>query len=159
VLQSHLTSLIGVSISNVDYCIATGSFSTIWGVTSGAKQLNFNDYMLLHSAGNNSYIQIRGSNLTTGNNLLIGLLTDDCFMRLPKSTSVFKFQNSSPSDIMTIDNSGNAVHLGNITVSETLQTGGSYLFGSATNRCQQSSDHMAMSNSSANASYTSYTDI
>ena len=46
----------------------------------------------------------------------------------------------------------------NLAISGTLQVGGSYLFGDNNNRCTQTSDHMTMTNSISNASYTQYTD-
>ena len=160
--QSPLTSLLGVSIGVIDgktginigvsipqfltrnEIILPNTF-TNWGITSGAKQINMNDYVLFNSAGANSYLQIRGSN-SGANNLLFGLLTDDPFFRAPKSTSNYKFQNSSANNIMTIDSSGNTVISGTLN-SSSINTGS----GSIT--CNSLASDTRVYNSGSSASF------
>jgi hypothetical protein len=189
VLQSPLTSLLGVSIGVIDLykgnmlgtsmpqyltrnettlpsSFVSSSLTTLGTLSSLVcsgnltvsgivSTVNVNDnFHICGQANNNTYLQFL-SNGVPDNSFYVGKVGADMVI---STSGALIFKRYGGSENSRIDTSGNWIKSNNLTVSGTLQAGGSYLFGSATNRCQQSSDHMAMSNSSANASYTSYTD-
>ena len=104
-LQSFQTSILGTSVSVLDGKIESGNISTIWGTTSNIKQINTNDYVLLNANSVNSYFQIRNTS-STSQNTFFGVVStsQDPFWRRATSSSTFRFQNNSASDIMTLTN-------------------------------------------------------
>ena len=106
-LQSPLTSLLGVSISNVINNNSSFITNTTWGTTATEKTIKTNTNVLVDAQnGQNSYIQFR--NTGTGGNSLFGQIdTIDCFTRLATSSSIYKIQNSAGTNKLTLDASGN----------------------------------------------------
>ncbi len=152
-LQSPMTSLLSVSSNTIDGKVGTiigvstpqfltrneivlpSSFIT-WGTTSANKQVNTDSNLFINATTNDSYINLRSAQ---GGNTLIGQLSSDIFLRMAKSTSNFKIQNSSSVDKMTMDASGNVV------VSGTLTTGG--LVDATGNSVLRGTDPLQLTNS------------
>ena len=80
--------------------------------------------MINASNANNSFLQFRCAGTGSGSNTLFGNLNNvDPFIRSASWSSVMRFQNSVSTDLMTIDNSVNCVHLGNMNCVNVVASG------------------------------------
>ena len=67
------------------------------------------------SNANNPFLQFRCAGNGSGNVLMGELNNIDPFIRMASSSSVFRLQNSSSSDMMTLSNAGNMVVAGSVS--------------------------------------------
>ena len=119
-LQCFQTSILGTSVSVIDSKLNTGIIGDFWGTTTTSKQINIADNLLINSGDSNSFIQFRNSGTST--NGLIGLVGDNLIARISDSAS-FKFQSTSGTDLVYINNNGNVGIGANNNVSKFDITG------------------------------------
>ena len=122
ILQSPMTSLIGVSSGIIDGKVGTFIGTSIsqfltrnettiptsfnsWGTTGTSRIINTDSNLMLNCNTANSYIQFRGNTQNTANGL-IGLLTNDMIFRQPSLSSRFYFQDPIGQLLLNVDNAG-----------------------------------------------------